>query len=135
MSSQKPARSGLSKSKCKNDDEFQEWHAEHVFLGECDVNFNGSSPAMEIRAQTLKRSLDLYNIRYTRGKHLKNLKATTKGKLDDSKTVGRLTENKIEQIQWYHGLAFRQNTLKEPNPTSHDVSVPIAEDDLCLKKE
>ena len=67
-----------------------------------------------------------------------NLKATTKGKLDDSKTVGgrgRLTENKIEQIQWYHGLAFRQNTLKEPNQTSHDVSVPIAEDDLCLKKE
>ena len=33
---------------------FEEWQAKHVFLGEFDINFNGSSPAMEMeRAQTL----------------------------------------------------------------------------------
>ena len=100
-------------------------------------------------------------------KHLMNLKAFRNGKLDDGKTVGgrgSLTENKIEQIQRYYGLAIQPNALQKPNPTSHNVSVsvhaikkniiailnhyvqhdnpkkqhrffPIGEDDLCLIKE
>lgn len=62
------------------------------------------------------------------GKHLMNLKATTKGKLEDGKTIGgcsRLTENKIKQIQLYYGLAIRQNVLTEANPTKKDVSVAV----------
>ena len=45
---------------------FEEWQAKRVFLSEFDINFNGSSPAMEMEgAQTLwKRSLDLHNVRY-----------------------------------------------------------------------
>jgi hypothetical protein len=45
------------------------------------------------------------------GKHLLKLKAATKGKFADGKTVGgrgRLTEKKILQIQCYYGLAIRQ---------------------------
>jgi hypothetical protein len=48
------------------------------------------------------------------GKHLMNLKANTKGKLDDGRTIGgkgRLTEVMIKKRQKYYGLAFRQNTL------------------------
>ena len=62
------------------------------------------------------------------GKHLMNLKATTKGKLEDGKTIGgsgRLTEEKIKQIQRYYGLAIRQNTLSGANPTEKDVSVAV----------
>ena len=45
------------------------------------------------------------------GKHLLKLKADTKGKLGDGKTIGgkdSLTETKIEQLQRYYGLAIRQ---------------------------
>ncbi|XP_028416155.1 uncharacterized protein LOC114539746 [Dendronephthya gigantea] len=60
------------------------------------------------------------------GKHLMNLKSTTKGKLKDGKTIGgrgRLKEEKIKQIQRYYGLAIRQNTLSAANPTERDISV------------
>ena len=56
----------LKKSKCKSDEEFEEWEIEHVFSGECDINFNGSSPAMEVEGAKVmwSRSLELHNIRY-----------------------------------------------------------------------
>jgi hypothetical protein len=37
----------LKKSKCENDNEFEEWKMEHEASNECDINFHGSSPAME----------------------------------------------------------------------------------------
>ncbi|XP_028412384.1 uncharacterized protein LOC114535204 [Dendronephthya gigantea] len=33
----------LKRAKCESDEEFEEWQIEHVFSGECDVNFDGSS--------------------------------------------------------------------------------------------
>ena len=57
-----------------------------------------------------------------------NLKATTKGKLPDGKPIGgqgRLTESKIKKIQKYYGLAIRQNTLKNANPTEIEVNVAV----------
>ena len=57
-----------------------------------------------------------------------NLKATTKGKLADGKTIGgkgRLSEAKIKKIQKYYGLAIRQNTLKKPNPKQREVEVAV----------
>ena len=62
------------------------------------------------------------------GKHLLKLKTSTKGKLDDGKTIGgkgRLTETKIKQLQRYYGLAIRQNVLTMPNPTDDDVQVAV----------
>lgn len=62
------------------------------------------------------------------GKHLMNLKSRTKGKLKDGKSVGgknRLTECKIKQLQKYYGLAIRQNTLSDPNPSEKDVDVAV----------
>ncbi|XP_028419014.1 uncharacterized protein LOC114544628 [Dendronephthya gigantea] len=159
------AKCSLKKLKCTTDEEFEEWEIEHVFSGECDINFGGSSPAMEMEGAKVlwSRSLDLYNIRYRwmvsdgdskahsaveevydeikvekldcvghvqkrMGKNLLNLKATTKGKLADGKTIGgrgRLTEEKIKKIQRYYGLAIRQNTLSTPNPTDQEVSVAV----------
>lgn len=60
------------------------------------------------------------------GKHLLNLKSTTKGKLDDGQSIGgrrRLTEAKIKHLQKYYGLAIRQNTIKKVNPTKQEVEV------------
>ena len=60
------------------------------------------------------------------GKHLLNLKSTTKGKLDDGQSIGgrgRLTEAKIKQLQKYYGLAIRQNTIKKVKPTKQEVEV------------
>ena len=56
----------LKKAKCESDQEFEEWEIEHVFSGECDINFNGSSPAMEVKGAKVlwSRSLELHNIRY-----------------------------------------------------------------------
>ena len=62
------------------------------------------------------------------GKHLMNLKARTKGKLEDGKPVGgrgRLTEGKIQQLQRYYGLAIRQNTLSKANPSERDVDIAV----------
>ena len=62
------------------------------------------------------------------GKHLLNLKARTKGKLDDRLRIegrGHLTENKIKTLQKYYGFAIRQNTLKTGNPTGKEVDVAI----------
>ena len=62
------------------------------------------------------------------GKHLLNLKASTKGKLEDGKPIGghgRLTEVKIKQLQKYYGLAIRQNTLSKANPSDREVDVAV----------
>ena len=62
------------------------------------------------------------------GKHLLNLKARTKGKLQDGKPIGghgRLTESKIKQLQKYYGLAIRQNTLSKVNPCDREVDVAV----------
>ena len=62
------------------------------------------------------------------GKHLMNLKSTTKGKLADGKSIGgqgRLTEVRIKRIQRYYGLAIRQNTLGKAHPTENEVNVAV----------
>lgn len=156
----------LKQSQCEGDDErFQEWRREHLASGECDINFNGSSPAMEAEGASIlwRRSIELHNMRYKwmvsdgdskafntvenvyddckvikldcvghvqkrMGKHLLNLKARTKGKLEDGKPIGghgRLTETKIKKLQKYYGLAIRQNTIKKSNPTDREVDVSI----------
>ena len=166
LSCRKVAKSVLAKSQCEGDDErFQEWRREHLASGECDINFNGSSPAMEAEGASIlwRRSIEIHNMRYKwmvsdgdskafntvenvyegckvikldcvghvqkrMGKHLLNLKARTKGKLEDSKPIGghgRLTETKIKKLQKYYGLAIRQNTLKKSNPTDREVDVSI----------
>ena len=153
-------------SQCEGDDEsFQEWRREHVASGDCDINFNGSSPAMEAEGASIlwTRSIEMHNMRYKwmvsdgdskafntvenvydgckvikldcvghvqkrMGKHLLNLKARTKGKLEDGKPIGghgRLTETKIKKLQKYYGLAIRQNTLTKSNPTDREVDVAI----------
>ncbi|CAB3985187.1 Hypothetical predicted protein [Paramuricea clavata] len=61
-------------------------------------------------------------------KHLLNLKSTTKGKLADGNSIGgkgRLTEVRIKRIQRYYGLAIRQNTLSNQNPTEKEVDVAV----------
>ena len=153
-------------SQCEGDDEaFEEWRREHEASGECDINFTGSSPAMEAEGAAVlwKRSIELHNIRYKwmvsdgdskafntvedvygdckvikmdcvghvqkrMGKHLLNLKARTKGKLEDGKPIGgrgRLTEVKIKELQKYYGLAIRQNTLSKANPSDREVDVAV----------
>ena len=51
----------LKKKKC-SDEEFEEWLLEH----ECDINFAGSSPAMESEGASVLwgRSIDHHNLRY-----------------------------------------------------------------------
>lgn len=155
----------LKKSQCQSDEEFEEWQTEHLALNQCDVNFNGSSPAMEAEGATVlwSRSIQRHNLRYRwmvsdgdskafnavenmydgckvekldcvghvqkrMGKHLMNLKATTKGKLADGKPIGgkgRLTEGRIKRLQKYYGLAIRQNTLSKANPTEREVNVAV----------
>lgn len=56
----------LKKSQCEGDEErFEEWRREHVASGKCDINFAGSSPAMEAEGAVIlwKRSIELHNIR------------------------------------------------------------------------
>ena len=57
----------LKKTQCEGDDgQFEEWRREHLASGECDINFTGSSPAMEAEGAVIlwKRSIELHNIRY-----------------------------------------------------------------------
>ena len=57
-----------------------------------------------------------------------NIKARTKGKLEDGRLVGghgRLTEGKIKQLQKYSGLAIWQNTLTKANPSERDVDIAV----------
>ena len=51
----------LKKGKC-TDEEFEEWLLEH----ECDINFTGSSPAMEAEGAVVLwgRSIERHNLRY-----------------------------------------------------------------------
>ena len=57
-----------------------------------------------------------------------NLKSRTKGKLADGKTTrsqGRLSEDRIKQIQRYYGLAIRQKTLTTANPSDEEINVIV----------
>ena len=156
----------LKKTKCGEDNKtFDDWKTQHIANGECDINFTGSSPAMEAEGAVIMwgRSIERHNIRYKwmvsdgdskafssveetyegckvekldcvghvqkrMGKHLFNLKARTKGKLADGKSIGgkgRLTEIKIKQLQRYYGLAIRQNTITKVNPTDEEIDIAV----------
>jgi hypothetical protein len=155
----------LKRSQCKDDNMFEQWKMEHEAKNECDINFEGSSPAMEAEGAVViwERSISRHNLRYRwmvsdgdskahssvenvytdckvekldcvghvqkrMGKHLMNLKANTKGKLDDGKTIGgkgRLTEVKIKKLQKYYGLAIRQNTISKLSPTEQEINVAV----------
>ena len=56
----------IKKSKCSSDEEFEEWLIEHQASNRCDINFAGSSPAMEAEGAMVlwKRSIELHNLRY-----------------------------------------------------------------------
>ena len=57
----------LKESQCEWDlEKFNEWRREHLANDECDINFNGSSPAMKAEgASTLwNRSMELHNLHY-----------------------------------------------------------------------
>ena len=57
----------LKNSQCEgNVEEFEEWRREHVASGDCDINFKGSSPAMEAEGASVlwNRSIELHNMRY-----------------------------------------------------------------------
>ena len=56
----------LKRSKCDDDDEFEQWRIEHEALNNCDINFDGSSPAMEAEGakNVWNRSLSAHNQRY-----------------------------------------------------------------------
>ena len=55
------------KTQCEgNDDSFEEWRRDHTASGECDINFTGSSPAIEAKGAVVvwNRSVELHNIWY-----------------------------------------------------------------------
>lgn len=56
----------IKKSQCQSDEEFDQWQLEHLAAGDCDINFTGSSPAMEAEGATVlwNRSVERHNIRY-----------------------------------------------------------------------
>ena len=56
----------LKQSKCSTDEKFEEWQLEHLASGECDMNFEGSSPAMESEGAVViwKRLIALHKMRY-----------------------------------------------------------------------
>lgn len=56
----------LNKSKYENLGEFEEWQVQHFASGKCDINFDGSSPAMESEGAVIiwNRSIELHNLRY-----------------------------------------------------------------------
>ncbi|EDO36644.1 predicted protein [Nematostella vectensis] len=155
----------INRGKISDDGEFEDWRLEHVASGACDINFVGSSPAMEAEGAVVlwSRSMERYNIRYKwmicdgdskshnsvqdiydecrvekldcvghvqkrMGKRLLQLKGRRKGKLDDGHTIGGrgcLTEAKIKKLQKEYGLAIRQNTVQDTNPTERDIDVAV----------
>ena len=124
--SKKCRKCAQKKSRCKSNEEFEEWWIDHLASNECDINFTCSSPAMEAEgAETVwNRSIEKHNIGYKwmvsdgdskvfsavestydsckvekldcvghvqkrMGKHLMNLKSSTKGELDaDGEPIG-----------------------------------------------
>ncbi len=55
------------KNACKdNIEEFEAWKVQHIANGQCDINFEGSSPAMEAEAAQVlwSRSIEKQNMRY-----------------------------------------------------------------------
>ena len=56
----------LKRSQCQTDKEFKAWQIEHLASNECDINFNGISPAMEAEGARAvwSRSVELHKIRY-----------------------------------------------------------------------
>ena len=142
--------------------------ADDLDAGLCDINYEGSSNAMEMEGEIRlwQKSLEKHKIRYIymvsdgdskeyskvsesqcygkdaeikkvdcighvkkhMGKRLMNLKSTTKGKLADVKTIGgkgRLTDVTIKRVQRYYGLAIRQNTTKNANPSETEKNLSV----------
>ena len=56
----------INRGRYNSDDEFEEWQIEHIASGECDINFHGSSPAMETEGAKVlwDRSIEKHNIRF-----------------------------------------------------------------------
>lgn len=56
----------MKRSQCQTDEEFEAWQIEHLASNACDINFNGSSPAMEAEGAIVvwSRSVELHKIRY-----------------------------------------------------------------------
>ena len=56
----------IKKSQCQSDEEFYQWQLEHLAADDCDINFTGSSPAMEAEGATdlWNRSVECHNIQY-----------------------------------------------------------------------
>ena len=56
----------MKKAQCESDDAFGEWQTQHLARNECDINFHGSSPAMEAEGATVlwNRSIQRHNMRY-----------------------------------------------------------------------
>ena len=58
----------LKKSQCQSDEEFEEWQTEHLASNKCNVNFNGSSSAIEAEGAFVlwSRSIQQHSLRYRR---------------------------------------------------------------------
>jgi hypothetical protein len=57
----------LKRSQCnENLGEFEQWKVDHVNNGECDINFVGSSPALEAEAAVIlwQQSGEKHKLRY-----------------------------------------------------------------------
>ena len=57
----------FKKSQCEeNTEEFEEWRREDVASGDCDINFEGSSPAIESEGASVlwNRSVNRHKMRY-----------------------------------------------------------------------
>ena len=137
----------VKKSKCENDDEFEEWKMEHEASNECDINFHGSSPAMEADGAKVlwERSITSHNLQYrwmtcngdskahsaveeVYPKRCKVEKLDCVGHVQKRKTIGgkgRLTEEKIKKLQKYYGLAIRQNTIGKNSPSEQEIDVAV----------
>ena len=59
-------RCTLKRSQYQTDEEFEAWQVEHLASNECDINFHGSSPAMEAEGASVvwSRSVELHKIQY-----------------------------------------------------------------------
>ena len=119
----------------------------------CDINFAGSSPAMECEGAVVlwERSPEHHNrdgdskafnsIKNVYGaikvekldcvehvqekKHLLNLEARTKEKLAVGRPIGGIGRLSDAKIKKYYGLVIRQNTIRKSNPARREVEVAV----------
>ena len=64
--SKKCRKCSLKKSQCKSHEEFEEWQTDHLASNKCNVNFNGSSSAIEAEGDIVlwSRSIQQHSLRY-----------------------------------------------------------------------